>query len=111
MKRIRFIPAQVKTVPDGRPDACLHCGGGILNKRRTRSQARQRPLYKDRRRPQMNPPELRKDIPALSARNRPKRTKPKDARMGPALMRALCMSSRSAGGMLSAVGADETHAR
>ena len=22
MKRIRFIPAQVKTVPDDRPDAC-----------------------------------------------------------------------------------------
>ena len=36
MKRIRFIPAQVKTVPDDRLDACPHCGGGILNKRRTR---------------------------------------------------------------------------
>ena len=32
MKRIRFIPAQVKTVPDDRPTACPHCGGGILSK-------------------------------------------------------------------------------
>ena len=32
MKRIRFIPAQVKTVPDDRPTVCPHCGGGILNK-------------------------------------------------------------------------------
>ena len=82
MKRIRFIPAQVKTVPDDRPDACPHCGGGILNKRRTRGQSGQRPLREDRRRPQMPPPELRKDIPPLSARNRPKRTEPADARMG-----------------------------
>ena len=82
MKRTRFIPAQVKTVPDYRPGACPHCGGGILNKRRTRGQARQRPLSEDRRRPQMLPPELRKDIQALSAGNRPKRTKPADARMG-----------------------------
>ena len=32
MKRIRFIPAQVKTVPDDRPTNCPYCGGGILNK-------------------------------------------------------------------------------
>ena len=30
MKRIRFIPAQVKTFPDERPDACKYCGGQIL---------------------------------------------------------------------------------
>ena len=33
MKRVRFIPAQVKTVPDDRPAACPRCGGGILSKR------------------------------------------------------------------------------
>lgn len=27
MKRIRFTPAQVKTVPDDRPDTCPRCGG------------------------------------------------------------------------------------
>ena len=32
MKRIRFVPAQVKTVPDDRPTACPRCGGGILIK-------------------------------------------------------------------------------
>ena len=70
MKRARFIPAQVKTVQDDSPDACPHCGGGILNKRRTRRQARQSPLSKERRRPQLLLPELRRDIQALSARNR-----------------------------------------
>ena len=35
MERIRFIPAQVKTFPDGRPDACAHCGSQILTKHGT----------------------------------------------------------------------------
>ena len=35
MKRIRFIPAQVKTFPDERPDACKHCGSQILTQRGT----------------------------------------------------------------------------
>ena len=30
MTRIRFIPAQVKTFPDERPDACKYCGSQIL---------------------------------------------------------------------------------
>ena len=33
MKRIRFIPAQVKTFPDERPDVCKHCGSQILAQR------------------------------------------------------------------------------
>ena len=35
MKRIRFIPAQVKTFPDERPDACKHCGSQILTRHGT----------------------------------------------------------------------------
>ena len=35
MKRIRFIPAQVKTFPDERPDACKRCGSQILAQRGT----------------------------------------------------------------------------
>ena len=30
MKRVRFIPSQVKTFPDERPDACKRCGSPIL---------------------------------------------------------------------------------
>ena len=33
MTRIRFIPAQVKTLPDERPDACKYCGSQILAQR------------------------------------------------------------------------------
>ena len=33
MKRIRFIPAQVKVFPDERPDACKYCGSQILTRR------------------------------------------------------------------------------
>ena len=33
MTRIRFIPAQVKTFPDERPDACKYCGRQILTQR------------------------------------------------------------------------------
>ena len=33
MTGIRFIPAQVKTFPDERPDACKYCGGQILTQR------------------------------------------------------------------------------
>ena len=33
MARIRFIPAQVKTFPDERPDACKYCGSQILTQR------------------------------------------------------------------------------
>ena len=35
MERIRFIPAQVKTFPDKRPDACKRCGCLILTQRGT----------------------------------------------------------------------------
>ena len=35
MERIRFIPAQVKTFPDERPDACQYCGSQILTKHGT----------------------------------------------------------------------------
>ena len=35
MIRIRFIPAQVKTFPDERPDACKHCGSQILTRHGT----------------------------------------------------------------------------
>ena len=35
MKRIRFIPAQVKTFPDERPDACKCCGSQILTRHGT----------------------------------------------------------------------------
>ena len=35
MERIRFIPAQVKTFPDERPDACERCGSQILTKQGT----------------------------------------------------------------------------
>ena len=35
MERIRFIPAQVKTFPDERPDACKYCGSPILTKHGT----------------------------------------------------------------------------
>ena len=35
MTRIRFIPAQVKTFPDERPDACKRCGRQILTQRGT----------------------------------------------------------------------------
>ena len=35
MTRIRFIPAQVKTFPDERPDACKYCGSQILTQRST----------------------------------------------------------------------------
>ena len=35
MTRIRFIPAQVKTFPDERPDACKYCGSPILTKHGT----------------------------------------------------------------------------
>ena len=35
MKGIRFIPAQVKTFSDERPDACKHCGSQILTQRGT----------------------------------------------------------------------------
>ena len=35
MKRIRFIPAQVKTFPDERPDACKYCGSQILTQHGT----------------------------------------------------------------------------
>ena len=35
MKRIRFIPAQVKTFPDERPDASKRCGSQILTQRGT----------------------------------------------------------------------------
>ena len=35
MTRIRFIPAQVKTFPDERPDACKYCGGQILTQHGT----------------------------------------------------------------------------
>ena len=35
MKRIRFIPAQVKTFPDESPHACKRCGSPIPNLRRT----------------------------------------------------------------------------
>ena len=30
MTGIRFIPAQLKTFPDERPDACKRCGSQIL---------------------------------------------------------------------------------
>ena len=33
MTRIRFIPAQVKTFPDERPDACKYCGSQIFTQR------------------------------------------------------------------------------
>ena len=33
--RIWFIPAQVKTFPDERPDACKYCGSQILTRRGT----------------------------------------------------------------------------
>ena len=33
MTRIRFIPAQVKTFPDKRPDGCKRCGSQILTRR------------------------------------------------------------------------------
>ena len=33
MTGIRFIPAQVKTFPDERPDACKYCGSQILAQR------------------------------------------------------------------------------
>ena len=33
MKRIRFIPAQVKTFPDERPDAFKYCGSQIFTQR------------------------------------------------------------------------------
>ena len=32
MTRIRFIPAQVNTFPDERPDACKYCGSQILTR-------------------------------------------------------------------------------
>ena len=35
MKRTRFIPAQVKTFPDERPDACKYCRSPILTKHGT----------------------------------------------------------------------------
>ena len=35
MERIRFIPAQVKTFPDERPDARKRCGNPILTRRGT----------------------------------------------------------------------------
>ena len=35
MTRIRFIPAQVKTFPDERPDACKYCGSQILTQHGT----------------------------------------------------------------------------
>ena len=35
MTRIRFIPAQVKTFPDERPDACKRCGSPILTRHGT----------------------------------------------------------------------------
>ena len=35
MTRIRFIPAQVKTFPDERPDSCKYCGSPILAKHGT----------------------------------------------------------------------------
>ena len=35
MTRIRFIPAQVKTLSDERPDACKRCGSQVLARRGT----------------------------------------------------------------------------
>ena len=35
MKRVRFIPAQVKTFPDESPDACEYCGSQILTRHGT----------------------------------------------------------------------------
>ena len=35
MARIRFIPAQVKTFPDERPDARKYCGSQILTRHGT----------------------------------------------------------------------------
>ena len=49
---------------------------------RTRRKARQRPLRRDGHCPPTPLPELRENLPALPARNRPRRAKPKDARMG-----------------------------
>ena len=47
MRRIRFIPAPVKTFPDERPDACKYCGSQILT-RRGPSEKSVTDLYEDK---------------------------------------------------------------
>ena len=81
MKRVRFIPVQVKTEPDDRPQDCPHCGYFELVKRRTRRQARHRPLRGCGQSPQLPLQSPQTNLQALPEGSRREKADATDARM------------------------------
>ena len=102
MTRIRFIPAQVKTFPDERPDACKYCGSQILTQHGTADTNRDRPLRGYGLRLSDTDAPTAREPSGITRRGSTAAGRPSGCADGRALAWALGLSLRSASHLLAA---------